>query len=199
MKLFAVALLALVPCLAAPDVDKGKALGSPNAPITMEIFSDYTCPHCKMLHEVILPMFIRDFVRPQKLFIVMRDFPLTGPGHQFSREAATYATAAARIGKFQEVSDTLFKNQANWAINGKVWDTVAAVLSPADQKKVELLAKDPGVVSEVQQELDEGMSSGVNQTPTMIVTAKGKRYPLSGVDPSNYQLFKKFLDDLLKQ
>ena len=198
MKLAGMVLVALLPCVAAtPEINKSKALGTPNAPLTMEIFSDYTCPHCRVLHEEILPLFMKDFVVPGKMYVVMREFPLTGPGHQYSREAATYAVAAARIGKYEEVADALFKNQATWAINGKVWDTVAAALpNPADQKNLKDKMKDPGVASEVQRELDEGMAAGVTSTPTMIVTHKGRRYPLNGIETSNYDLIKRFIDDL---
>src|ERR1039458_9951162 len=108
MKLYTIALVALLPCLAAtPDVDKGKALGLPTAPIRMEIFSDFTCPHCRLEHAETLPLLMKEFVVPGKLYIVDRAFPLNGPGHQYSREAFGYAVAAARIGKYQEVAENL--------------------------------------------------------------------------------------------
>ena len=56
MKLYAAALTVLLPCLAAgPEIDRNKALGVPTAPVTLEIFSDFTCPHCKVFHETMLP------------------------------------------------------------------------------------------------------------------------------------------------
>ena len=55
MKLYAALLLVLLPCLAAiPEVDKNKALGSPTAPVRLEVFSDFTCPHCRHFHEEVL-------------------------------------------------------------------------------------------------------------------------------------------------
>ena len=193
MKLFALALAAAFPCLAQfPAPDPGKALGSPTAPITIEVFSDFTCPHCRHFHEEELPALMRDYVVKGKVYVVNRDFPLTGPGHQFSRPAAIYATAAARIGKYAPVADALFTNQGTWALNGQVWECVASVLSPADRTKVQALAKDPGVVAEVERELQEGLSTGVNSTPTLVVNRGGKRYPMpSTVD---YSLLRQFLD-----
>jgi len=76
MKLFALALTALLPCLAASsDADSGKALGSPSAPIRIEVFSDFECPACKGLHEQILPLVMKDYVIPGKVFLVSREFP----------------------------------------------------------------------------------------------------------------------------
>src|SRR5947208_4789281 len=129
MKTFALLLAALLPCFAAaPDVDKGKTMGVPTAPITMELYSDFMCPHCKHLHEDILPAIIVDFVKTGKVFLIFREFPLDIPQHVYSRAAANYATAAARVGKYQQVSDALFRYQTQWGTTGKVWETVATAL-----------------------------------------------------------------------
>ena len=197
MKLITIALAVLLPCLAAtPDVDKGKALGLPTAPIRMEIFSDFTCPHCRVQHEEILPLLMKEFVVPGKLYIIDRAFPLNAPGHQYSREAFGYAVAAARIGKYQEVADALYAHQQVWAKDGNVWDCVSAVLkNPADQKKVKDLSKDPGVLAEIEAEYQEGVQSGINETPTMVVTVGGKRYPLPRAP--NYELLRSMLNGFL--
>jgi protein-disulfide isomerase len=188
-----------LPCLAAtPEVDKGKALGTPSAPLKMEIFSDFTCPHCRVLHDEVLPQLMKEFVVPGKLYIVDRAFPLTGPGHQYSREAFGYAVAAARLGKYGEVADALYAHQMTWAIAGNVWDCVAAVIkNPAEQKKLKDLSKDPGVLAEIEAEFQEGVQAGVNQTPTMIVTAGGRRYP---VPPgASYDLLRSLLNGFLQK
>src|SRR4051812_33657215 len=131
MKVYALALALVLPCLAAtPEVDKAKALGNPAAPITMEVFASFDCPHCKDLHETTMPLIMRDYVTSGKVYLVNREFPLSGQYHPYAREASNYATAAARVGKYQQVSEALFKNQAAWAVNGKVWDFIAPVLSP---------------------------------------------------------------------
>jgi protein-disulfide isomerase len=127
------------------------------------------------------------------MYIVDRAFPLQG--HNFTREAFGYAVAAARIGKYQPVADALYAQQANWAVNGNVWGVVAAVLSPADQKKVQELSKDPGVQAEIDAEFREGVDSGINQTPTLILTANGKRFPLPPAP--DYRLLKSMIDGLL--
>ena len=115
-------LTVLLPCLAAgAEIDKNRALGSPTAPVRLEIFSDFTCPHCRHLHEEVLPQLMKDYVIGGKVYVVDRAFPLTGPGHEHSREAFAYAVAAARIGKYEQVADALYAQQATWAINGNVW------------------------------------------------------------------------------
>lgn len=197
ISVFGLALVLLAGCQAAgPTIDKGKVLGNPSAPMMLEVFSSFDCPHCKIMHETDYPPLMRDFVIPGKACIVNREFPLTGAGHPYAREAANYATAAARIGKYDVVAETLFKNQMTWATGGKVWDVVAAVLTPSEQTKVKELSKDPGVLAEVQRDLDAGVAAGLTSTPTTVVVYKGRRYPaLSGAQ--NYDLMKNFLNEVL--
>jgi protein-disulfide isomerase len=199
MRFFALALAALLPAIAAApsDAGKGKTMGNPSAPILLELYSDFMCPHCKHLHEDILPTIILDFVKTGKAYLVFREFPLQIPQHIYSRPAANFATAAARIGKYEAVSDALFRNQQNWGLTGKVWETIAAVLSPQEQKQVQALVNDPSVTGEVQREVDRGMKAQVNQTPTMMVTYKLKQQPWTMWE--DYNLFKGYLNGLLNK
>jgi protein-disulfide isomerase len=194
MKLSGLVLTLLPLVAAASPIDKGKAFGNPGAPVTIELFSDFQCPSCRALHMDLLPSIMRDFVIPGKAYLVYKEFPL--PMHNHSREAAAYACAAARVGKYEEVADVLFQNQPSWANDGKVFATVASVLTPTEQKKVQTLAKDPAVLAEVQDDVQEGQFKRVNQTPTMIIIAHGKEYPIPG--NLNYNLLRGFLDGLAK-
>jgi protein-disulfide isomerase len=194
---FGLSLVLLLSCQAAdPQMDKAKMLGNAGAPMTIEIYSSYDCPHCKMMHEVELPQLMKDFVIPGKVCIVNREFPLSGPAHPYAREAANYATAAARINKFEPVADALFKNQMTWAINGKVWDTVASVLTSAVQSYLQALSKDPGVLAEVQRDLDAGVAGGITSTPSTVMVYKGKRYPALA-HAQSYELFKQYVSQML--
>jgi protein-disulfide isomerase len=191
-------LAALVPCFAAvPDADKGKTMGVPTAPIVMELYSDFMCPHCKHVHEDILPTIINDYVKTGKAYLIFREYPLAIPQHVYSRPAANIATAAARVGKYQAVNDALFKNQQSWSMTGKMWDFITPVLTAEEQKKVQALANDPAVLAEVQRDYDLAQKNRLTQTPTLLVTYKGKSTPW--VYWEDYKLLKSYLDDLLKK
>jgi protein-disulfide isomerase len=196
MKLIAGLLAAVLPCLAAaPDFDKGKTLGYPSAPVLIEVFSDFECPGCKGFHEITLPLLMRNDVASGKVCIVSREFPI--PAHKYSREAANWATAAARIGAYDAVASALFRTQNSWGESGKVWEAVSSALTAEQRKKVQALMKDPSVATQVQADLTYGISSGVNQTPTLVVSHTFKRYPMSG-GALAYNLLQSMIDDLLK-
>jgi protein-disulfide isomerase len=178
-----------------PDIDPHKAFGSKNAPVAMEVFSDYQCPACKTLFTTTNRRLMDDYVSSGKVYLIHRDFPL--PMHAHSRVAARYARAAAQIGKVEPVEQALFQNQEKWEQNGDVDGTVAAVLSAAEMAKVRALVKGGTLDSAIDKDYALGQTYRVNQTPTTVFHSKGQTYPYSGV--MTYDILKQFLDQLLSQ
>ena len=170
-----------------------KTLGDPNAPITIEVFSDFQCPACKTLFEATVLPLKQNFVAKGKVYLVHRDFPL--PMHAHAREAACLACASEKIGKYEAVSTALFRQQQSWAASGKVTDALIGILTPAELQKVEKLAKEPQTMAEVDQDVALGKQRSLTQTPTQIITCKGKTYPVPGV--ISYAILEKFLNSLL--
>lgn len=195
MRFVALVMALLLPCAVCPAEapSKGKAVGLPNAPILIEVFSDFQCPACKTLHEQTLMPMLRDYASVGKVYFIYRNFPLMG--HAYAREAASYACAAERIGKYEQVSNALFANQTAWSADGKVDETACRVLTAGEAKQVRALIKDPGVAAEIQKDLELGQKANVRQTPTMMLTHRLRQYPLSGFQ--NYDLLRRFLDELL--
>ena len=119
MKLSALILLMAMACGGAGgDIIKGNAFGKPGAPLTMEIFSDFECPACKVFHDTEVPQLMREYVDTGKVYLIYRYFPL--PGHLHGRESAEWVCAAAQIGKYRQAADMLFATQLAWSGSGKV-------------------------------------------------------------------------------
>ena len=195
LRLGAVALLLLWPAMAAvSDIDPNKTAGNPSAPVTIQVFSDFECPACKVFHDRSLPQLQRDYVATGKVYLVYREFPL--PMHAHSREAASYATAAARLSLYQPVADALFRDQVAWSTNGKVWDTVAGVLTPSQQTRVKAAAGSASVLGEILRDVNLGHAVPVTSTPMLLVSRGDKRYPVSGT--LSYEILKSLIDDLSK-
>ena len=99
----------------APDP---KSFGASSAPIMIEEFSDYQCPACRELYLETIKKVMADYVSIGKVYLVVHDFPL--PMHAYSKLAAQYANAAARVNKFETVSNELFQKQSVWAPTGNI-------------------------------------------------------------------------------
>ena len=167
--------------------------GSAIAPITCEFFSDYECPRCATVFLETMPRFAARYVRTGKVRLVHRDYPL--PQHPYARLAARYANAAGQLGHYDAVVTQLFRTQNVWAASGDIGTQVARVLPPAVMEKVRGMVRDEA--------WDDGSAAGadlarrdhLNQTPSMVVTYKGKRQVLAPI-PS-YDLLTSYFDELL--
>ena len=177
------------------DVDPHKAFGSKNAPVTMEVFSDYQCPACKTLFTTTNRRLMDDYVTSGKVYLIHRDFPL--PMHAYSRVAARYARAAAQLGKVEPVEQALFQNQEKWEQSGDVDGIVASVLSAAEMAKVRALVNGKTLDPMIDKDYALGQTYRVNQTPTTVFHCKGQTYPYAGI--MTYDILKQFLDQLLSQ
>jgi len=117
--------------------------------------------------------------------------------HAHSMEAARWANAAAEIGKFQEVETALYSNQDKWEATGKIEDFVAAVLSPAEMKRVQALIAKPEVQAAIDQDIALGKQRNINETPSIFVTHNGQmnQIPTRG---ATYGILKQYFDFLLR-
>ena len=177
-----------------PDVDPHEALGSKNAPIVMEVFSDFQCPACKSLYDSTNRQLMDNYVNTGKVYLIHRDFPL--PMHAHSKVAAQYSRAAAQIGRLEVVEEVLFQNQEKWEASGDVDGTVAKALSPAEMTKVRALVKSGAVDAFITKDQAIGNNTyRVSQTPTTIFHANGQTFPYAGV--MSWDILKQFLDQLL--
>jgi protein-disulfide isomerase len=177
------------------DIDPHKAYGSKNAPITMEVFSDYQCPACKQLYKTTNQSLMDNYVNGSKVYLVHRDFPL--PMHAHSRVAARYARAAAQLGKSEQAEQALFNNQEKWEHTGDIDGTLAAAFSAADMTKIRAQAKGTSLDAMIDKDVALGKTYNVNQTPTTIIHFKGQTYPVVGIVA--YDVLHQFLDQLLSQ
>jgi len=197
-----IALLSVAVAFAGSDLHPGvenfqsaKCLGSTSAPIVIELFSDYQCPACRQLHIDDIRPVITDYVNSGKVYLVVRDFPL--PMHPWAKTAARYANASVRLNKFRTVDDKLFDTQLEWSANGEIEKALSSVLSKDELAKLKTYANDPKIEESIASDVALGKKVNLTQTPTMMITHKGRSFPVAGV--VSYPILKRFLDNLLTQ
>jgi protein-disulfide isomerase len=171
-----------------------KEMGSPNAPVTLEVYADYQCPMCRNFFLEVVPSLISDYVTPGKVRLIHRDFPL--PMHAYSKVAARYANAAGEVGVYDVVANQIFKTQNEWEQNGNVDGEVAKVVKPAEMLKIrELVKSDSHLDDTVTADVAMGNHDNLNQTPTLVFVSHGKRTKIDGALP--YPVLKSYLDQLI--
>jgi protein-disulfide isomerase len=174
-----------------------KESGSASAPITLEVYTDYQCPHCREFYMTVLPSLTKDYIATGKVRLIHRDFRL--PQFQYSKTATRYANAAGQIGKYEIVANELFLKQPEWAQNGNVDATVAKVLSATEIEQVRKLVNTDSHLDDATVR-DEAMAMNedhLQATPTIVIVYKGKREQVAG--GVTYPLLKSYLDGKLSE
>jgi protein-disulfide isomerase len=140
------------------------ALGPADAAVTLEEFGDFQCPPCGKLSEP-----INQLQKQYNLRVIYRQFPLAIHAH--AKDAAFAAEAAGRQGRFWQMHDLLYREQAVWS---KSTDARALFNAYAGMLQLDLgRFKQDMDSNEVEQrvELDQrrGAVIGVKNTPTVFV------------------------------
>ena len=109
-------MLGLLILLAAPAFAQDmrladRVLGKADAPVTVEEYISFTCPHCADFYLNTLPVLKKDYVETGKVRFILRDFPLDS--------ASLKAAALARCmppDEFYPFVTILYQNQKQWAL-----------------------------------------------------------------------------------
>jgi len=144
-----------------------KESGSPTAPVTCELYTDFECPHCATFYLETAPQFVARYVDTGKVRLIHRDFPLAR--HRYARVAARYANAAGQAGYYQAVANRLFRTQAVWSADGNIDEQVARVVPAAAMDKVRALVRDdPAVENSVAADEAQARENRIDRTPTLL-------------------------------
>ena len=171
----------------------GLYLGASNAPVTVELWSDFQCPACGLFTETMEPSLVRDYVGTGKVRLAYRDLSFLGSE---SEDAAVAARVAAQDNKFWAFHDFLFANQRGeqqGAFNQTRLEAIATMVG-LDLNEFRAGQKDPAIRQAVQQQQSIGAAAGVAQTPTLIVGTQR----FAGV-PRSYADLKAAIDEALLQ
>jgi len=171
MRTAAIVFILATALFAQPGVTH-KTTGPAMAKVSIEVFSDYQCPGCKDLYEKTVKPLLAEY--GNRIRFTHREFPLSI--HAYAREAACFACAADRIGKYEQVCEALFRDQDKWSRTGKVAESACSAVSPAEAKRLRELAQDASVKNEIESDLRLGASRGVTGTPTLFISNGANTY-----------------------
>jgi len=163
--------------------EKGIVIGNPDAPVTMEEYTEFLCPACARFSNQTLPQIKEDYVKTGKVKLVLYVFP--------PFELGNAALCADEQGKFSEFHDYIFLHQQeitneedikNYAINSG--------LNAQEFNACYALNKNKDKLSKW---YEEGTKRGVTATPTFFIN--GQQF----VGAYPYADFKKIIDQKLAE
>jgi protein-disulfide isomerase len=147
------------------DVEGRPMLGNPRAPVTVVVFADFQCPHCKAEVPV-----LREEVdkRRGQVNLVFKHFPLRG---QSRSEVAAIATEAAhQQGKFWEMHDLVFANHTT--LEDEDLERLAKQIEGLDFDKWKADFATEASKSAVHRDRADGKTLELTGTPTVFVNGR---------------------------
>lgn len=154
--------------------------GEPNAPVTLEEFGDFECPPCGKLSEPInkLEEEYRGRVR-----VIFRQLPL--PMHAHAREAALASEAADLQGRFWQMHDVLYREQAVWSKAADVrqlFNSYAGVVG-LDIERFKKDMDSEAVKMRVDADMRHADALHVKTTPTILINKE--LVPVPSLNPAD--------------
>lgn len=156
----------------------GRVLGKPDAPVTLEVWSDYQCPVCGQFAELVEPTLVRLYVANGTLRIIDHDAAFQGARSSSSYDESVESAAGARCAADQN----LYWQFHNWLFANQVGENQGAfrdarLRALATKAGVDVAAWDACRATGQQQaavraETDAALKQGVNATPTMYLNGK---------------------------
>ena len=156
--------------LAVPVSAVDHVLGPAHAPVTIVEYGDFECPNCKQAAPALKLVAAH---HEGKVRLVYRHFPLEEV-HPHALHAALAAEAAGAQGKFWEMHDLLFDNQAH--LRARQLRSYAERLE-LDMERYDSEMRDELYLQRVREEIEGGRLSGVRSTPGIFIN--GRRHDVS--------------------
>lgn len=164
-----------VPDLKERDMARGNAMGDPDAPVVIEEYSDFACPHCKDFSQTTEERIISEYVQNGEVYLVYNSV-----GNLLSSSASVQAAEASYCAgdqeKFWQYHDLVFANQA------ALFTDTTANISPTLNRFAEILELDMGQFEDcyqgdkykerVQQDMLEAQQAGISGTPSFLVNGR---------------------------
>jgi protein-disulfide isomerase len=162
------------PAMPTPvDLASDRTLGRADAPVVLDVWSDFQCPICGQFARTVEPALISKYVTPGTLRIVHHDAAFqggkSGAAYDESVEAAAGARCAATQGRYWPFQDWTFANQAGENQGAFSADRLTAIATAAG---LHVDAWHACIATGEQQqavraETGAAVAAGVNATPTM--------------------------------
>ena len=141
-------------------------IGNPQGNVTMVEFFDYNCGYCKRAMEDMMSLLKND----RNLKVILKEFPVLGPG---SLEAAKVATAA----RIQDKSGKKYLDFHQRLMGGRGQADKARALAAAkdagfDVAKIEKDLESEEVKASLQESFKIAQALGLNGTPSYVIGDK---------------------------
>ncbi len=175
-------------------------MGSVDAPVTMQEFTDYICPFCSRHVAQVEPLLIEQYIRTGQVRLVFRDHPIASlhPTAHFGHEAAL-CVAEQGAAMFWAMHDRLFAEAGTW---GSLPDPAGYLADlakelGANMKDYEACLASGRTAALVNATLAEAASYGYSGTPMFRLTRAGSDAASTVRGAQDVSVFQEYIDAMI--
>ncbi len=173
---------------------EGTSLGSQDAPVVIEEYSDFQCVYCRYFHENMLPQIIATYIANGQVRYEYRQFAILG---RESNAAANASLCAAEQDRFWEYADLLFANQTDVDSGTFSSARLLAFAETLDLDQNEFLScvSEGRYTSRVEAESAAAIANGVKSPTTFIINGN----IIQGPEPPSLADFQLEIESALQE
>jgi len=155
--------------LIAPGPLGERALGNPNAPVTVIEYVSLTCPHCANFHKTLFPRVKKEFIDTGKVRFIVREFPIG----RISGNAAI-ANRCAPEDKYFFLLGQFLTRQPEWVSQEVRPDSIYAVAkaSGMTRETFDKCLTNQTIIDGLTEVKQRGRKFGVVGTPTFFANGR---------------------------
>lgn len=161
------------PTVYSAELTDGETMGSPTAPVTIRVWSDFQCPACKAFVTTELPNLVTTYVMTGVVRIVAEDIDIIDRNKAGeSLELAAGAACAAKQDKYWQFHDLVFWNQGreNKGDHDKAFIDAVAAKAGLDMTAFQACFPDQGIRTTILTRTQDALTKeGVQSTPTLFI------------------------------
>jgi protein-disulfide isomerase len=167
-----------------------RAMGDPDAPVTVIEYASLTCPYCRAFHAEVFPRFKRAYIDTGKVHFIYREFPI-------GRSAGTAAVAARCVADkhYFDANWKFLANQRKWVAQDVRPDAIYKIVQEfgLDRASFDSCLENQRIIEGLKQVKERGRKLGVIGTPTIFVGTEQRRGGIS------YEVLADLVDKALKR
>jgi protein-disulfide isomerase len=156
-----------------------RAMGDPDAPVTVIEYASLTCPYCRRFHADVFPRFKRKYIDTGKVHFIFREFPI-------GRSAGTAAVAARCVPEthYFEANWKYLANQRQWVSQDVRPDAIYKIVQEFGLERADFdsCIENQTIIEGLKQVKARGRDLGVSATPTIFVNTEKRRGGVSYED-----------------
>jgi protein-disulfide isomerase len=162
-----------------------RALGNPNAPVTVIEYVSLTCPHCAAFHRDVFPRVKREYIDTGKIRFIVREFPIGR-----SAGNAAIANRCAPEDKYFALLSALLTRQSEWVSQEVRLDAIYGVAKSVGMSRetFDKCLANQSMIDALDEVKQRGRKFGVIGTPTFF--ANGRK----AQGATTYEEFKALVD-----